>query len=592
MKKKILWMLLSFLLVASLVLASCVKEEVVEEEEEEEEEEVVEEEEEEEEEEEPAVGEPQYGGTLTAFFWQAGDGEPGSPDIADGLTNPVFWNAHIYERPLIGDFEKYGPRGTGEYDFGLWGGLPDFVLTGCLLESWEVTPEKAVWHVRPGIHWAADNVDFMGNRELTAEDIVLDILRFRTSPPGKGIAYLTGDVYATDRYTLVIETPLGYDPGLMYHFGYNSRSMISPPETEVAGADVWMNQVGTGPFMLKEYAIGSHMTFERNPNWWKTTTIDGVEYDDIPFIDELVCPIMPDMTTQVAALRTGTLDFDHKVMVEYWASLDKSNPELLSTRTPGGMGMALFFNTAKPPFDDVNLRRAIMIGTDLDAFPRSLGIELLRPTWPLASSNPAVYTPLEELPEDIQILYHYNPKLARQMLDDLDIPEGFTVNFVVNATHPGLDIAALFEEMMDKIGIDVELDVKEEAIQRGDATAGTYPHMTADSQMWTLPVEALRSQSAGYIHNFGQYSNEAFDELFSKITAEMDSAERGRLCKEAALITMRDAPSILLIPSVVGIFWWPWIKNYYGERSANAQEYAVFLAHAWIDQDLKKAMGY
>jgi peptide/nickel transport system substrate-binding protein len=539
---------------------------------------------------ESEAGEPQYGGTLTTFFWQAGDGEPGSPDIADGLTNPVFWLAHILERPLIGDFEKYGPRGTNEYAFDLWSGLPSFVLTGCLLESWEIGDEKTVWHVRPGVMWHGHRPEVMKARELTAEDIAADIYRFLASPPGKGIAYLVGKAYATDKYTLVIETPLGYDSGLMYHLGYNSRSMIDPPEVYAAGC-TWENVIGTGPFMHEEYVVGSHMTFIRNPDWWKTTIIDGKEYE-LPFIDKLVPVIIPDMTSQVAALRTGKIDFSHKVMVEYWNSLDKTNPELLSTKSPMGMGMALFFNTAKPPFDDVNLRRAISIGTDREAFTRSLGIEMLRPTWPLSSSIPSVYIPMEKLPEDIRILYDYNPTLARQMLDDLGIPEGFKMNITVASTHPGLDIASLFVNQMEKIGITAELDVKEFAILRGNNVAGAYPHATSDSAAWTLPVETLRSFTTPYIHNMSHYSNEAFDNAFAKLAAEKNLAERDRLSKEAGLMVMGDVPVILLNPTAVGIYWWPWIKNYYGERNANAQEYAVFLAHAWIDQELKKAMGY
>ncbi|GAH84208.1 unnamed protein product, partial [marine sediment metagenome] len=109
MTRKILWCGLSFLLVASLVLASCAKEEVVEEEEEEEEE-VVEEEEEEEEEEEPAVGVPQRGGTFSLFT------EFASVDPAgfDPSTSTTPWSTSVWVNPFLewlvkGDIEQYGP---------------------------------------------------------------------------------------------------------------------------------------------------------------------------------------------------------------------------------------------------------------------------------------------------------------------------------------------------------------------------------------------------------------------------------------------------------------------------------------------------
>jgi len=43
---------------------------------------------------------------------------------------------------------------------------------------------------------------------------------------------------------------------------------------------------------------------------------------------------------------------------------------------------------------------------------------------------------------------------------------------------------------------------------------------------------------------------------------------------------------------MIGHYWWPWIKNYYGERSIGDGELATILAYAWIDQDLKAEMGY
>ena len=75
--------------------------------------------------------------------------------------------------------------------------------------------------------------------------------------------------------------------------------------------------------------------------------------------------------------------------------------------------------------------------------------------------------------------------------------------------------------------------------------------------------------------------------------AEQDPDERTRLGKEAFLITMPDAHYIPLQIGIEGHFWWPWMKNYYGER--NAGDYTnpwPILAHVWIDQELKAEMGF
>jgi len=85
----------------------------------------------------------------------------------------------------------------------------------------------------------------------------------------------------------------------------------------------------------------------------------------MPFVDRLLRPIIPDVSTQIAALRTGELDFHANIPPEQWATLDNIAPKLLKSRYSSSCIMISFDNT-KPPFDNVDMRRAMMIGTDLE----------------------------------------------------------------------------------------------------------------------------------------------------------------------------------------------------------------------------------
>ena len=38
--------------------------------------------------------------------------------------------------------------------------------------------------------------------------------------------------------------------------------------------------------------------------------------------------------------------------------------------------------------------------------------------------------------------------------------------------------------------------------------------------------------------------------------------------------------------------WWPWVKNYGGELRAGAVRPGPIYARIWVDQELKKKMGY
>ena len=41
------------------------------------------------------------------------------------------------------------------------------------------------------------------------------------------------------------------------------------------------------------------------------------------------------------------------------------------------------------------------------------------------------------------------------------------------------------------------------------------------------------------------------------------------------------------------VAWWPWLKGYYGELAAGqTMTFEGLYPHCWVDQDLKKSMGY
>jgi len=66
-----------------------------------------------------------------------------------------------------------------------------------------------------------------------------------------------------------------------------------------------------------------------------------------------------------------------------------------------------------------------------------------------------------------------------------------------------------------------------------------------------------------------------------------------RFADEALQIITPEVPRIALQCGTEGHFWWPWLKNYYGERTATDYEDPwPILAHVWIDEDLKALMGY
>ncbi len=399
------------------------------------------------------------------------------------------------------------------------------------------------------------------------------------------------DVYITDKYTLVCEFE-NFSTQLMYYIGTEDRALISPPEMEAAGPSKWENQVGTGAFMFEEYVPGSYLSYVRNPNYYETATINGKKYQ-LPFVDRLVYPIIPDSSTQMAALRTGELDLHVRVPITEWETLDRVAPKMLK-ESHSDEGVAINLLCLEPPFDDVEVRRAMMIGTDMSSFARLQKVEDLPIHWyPLVMGNPEIYTPLEELPKDIQLLYDYNPDLAMDMLADAGYADGFETTFYTTPRPEDQDRAALLKDQWSKIGVDIEIVTVDLATMSKFQYTTTYHGACWCGMQVANPIDTLiRVGETGAYCNWSGWSDPHYDELMSALKVELDEAEVTRIEKEAALYLLRQVVHVPAHPVKTGHYWWPWLKNYYGELTIADATFGSLQKFIWIDQDLKTAMGY
>jgi len=605
MKRKILWMLVSWLIVVAFVLSSCggavpgEQEEEEEEEEpvgeqEEEEEEPVGEQEEEEEEEVPVAGAPQYGGTLNmsiAF-------EPRSWDPWDQYGNMVQLLC-CYTNSLVGGgVEKYGPRGTNEFPFTLNEFIPDKYLVGQLAESWVVTtdPLGVRFKIRQGMMWAGNSYIGMEPREYTAYDAEFYLNRFQDSAQGpRRIPFMSKPGFeAVDKYTLQAHFDK-FSGGWPVSFGYGWHTYHIPEEAVEAGASDWRNQVAIGPFILSDYVKGSHVSYVRNPNWWnKERTISGETYE-LPFIDELVFPIIMDVSTEIAALRTGKLDVAHGVGLMYKDTLTQT-PGLVVQGYAGGSADYISFNFRNAPMNILNIRRALMIGTDLEAVTKTIHAEGDVHCVPFnAGLTTALYTPIEDLPPEAKELFTYDPAKAKQMIIDEGYPDGITLEVIYSAAGAGgrySQEAALLEDMWKDIGVTLVLQPLEDALLAHKHDTGDFQDLILKGGGNAKPAGMDLQKERAWPWQL-LYSDVWFNENFDKASAEIDGAKRDALLKEVAVYYISSVSRLPLGNPHFLACWWPWIKNYYGEtESGVGSNRAPMYSSLWIDQTMKTDMGY
>ena len=582
MKKKILWLMLSWLIVAALVLASCGEAAPGEQEEEEEEEE---------------AGEdvPQYGGSISNFIsWGT---EIGSADPTAGLWPTVLYTCPVLEHLIRGDFEKYSPGGTNEFTFQIERDIPEEFCIGNLAESWDVARDSVTLHIRQGVYWAAEGKeDVMESRELTAEDVAWSLNRFFDSPAaGSGTRRTENGGWVDSIYAegndVIVETD-GFNANWLFDIGKGYANLITAPEVAEAGADDWENLVGTGPFMIKEAVVGSHLTYERNPHYWDTTTINGVEYE-VPFVDELVWPIIVDTSTQIAAVRTGKIDVHYSVHPEYKKTLSETCPELLFSTWPHCTMKCTSLRTDRPPFNNKEVRRAMMIAIDRETIMKAMFGEGDIYGWPIAPALTGSYTPRDELPPETQELFEYNPDKARQMLADAGYPNGITgVEIAVPIKEDHVETQTMVAAYWTDIGVETTVKPMEMAAFTAYSRSGEHDCLHLSPTNANPLTNFSTTMLPGVPGNYAYYDNPYFTELFNNAQQTVDPAERDVILKELAVIELDDVPYIPIAVEAFVTMWWPWVKNFYGGMEASAWNPSGFLAYAWIDQDLKEDMGF
>jgi len=541
--------------------------------------------------------EPKYGGKLSFYFW--------GQEVPSADVNKNNWVTRMYISPVLNrlvevDFVKFGPRGSSEFTQFTTDKVPEKYSRGALAKSWEVNPEKIVFNIRKGVMWVANGKEnVMKSRAYDANDCAFSLNRLVNK--NKGWKTENGgfidSIYAQDKYTCVVKTSK-YSPNAFTNLTQHVTSVQYAPEVIKAGAGNWDNLVGTGPFLLKEAVVGSHISYLRNPNYWNTTNIDGKKYK-LPFIDELIMPILPDESTQIASLRTGKLDLMGTVSVNYKDTLAKTSPDLKNNGWVEIWPVVLALNMKNKYLSDKKVRQALMTAVDQDA--------IIKAAWGYGASynfpvdwrdGSSILGPFDELPSSIKDLYQYNPSKAKKLLAESGYPKGFKAEIVFSpaataGTHG--EIATMISANFAEIGVELKLKSLE-ATSLSSLMQSRKGYDILSTNVGSKNPLGMFGSLANYSDknkwNTPNYNNTKFTALHNKAKNTVDTKERNAILKEMALMLMDDVAYIPIGASGRFGYWWPWVKNYYGEAMSGGTSIGPYIGALWIDQKLKSNMGY
>ena len=535
---------------------------------------------------------PQYGGSLNIGNVYV-TVSPMSADTGDWAWKHAQDTGLAYEQLFAADLSKSRRKG-GAYDFTSDAWLPTEALRGELAEKWEMkqNPVRVEVQLRKGVMFPA-KAGVMEARELTAEDVVFSFDRLNKSPKKiPGYFDHVEKVEATGKHTVVF-TLKNYNAEWDYRFGWGYYSGIIAKEVVAAGASNWKNVNGTGPFQVADYVQGNSLVFQKNPVYWDTEKIGGQDYK-LPFVDKVTYRFIKDEQTFVTALRTAKLDVLEAVRWSHVAELKKSAPKIQWSRYLTNGGQFISMRMDQKPFDDIRVRRAMNLAINRAEIVKSYyggNAEIL--AYPMHPSYTGYYEPLEQMPDAVKELYTYNPKKAKELLAEAGYPNGFAFKVQTSSASVEGDLLQLVGAYLDKIGVKMEIQTLEygayfSAMMTKTNAAGYFMFLGN-----TNPTTALRKSFVkGNVWNPAQFSDPGIDAKMAEVLAE--SNERVRQVKVRLMTReiLEKAPYIYLPTAYAYSGWWPWVKNYGGELRAGAERPGPIHARMWVDQDMKKKMGY
>jgi peptide/nickel transport system substrate-binding protein len=258
-------------------------------------------------------------------------------------------------------------------------------------------------------------------------------------------------IEAPDASTVVINL-CAPDPAFLAKVAFASNEILPKSLLDSTGGDaakISANPIGTGPFMLKEWVRGDHMTLVPNPNYWGPK----------PSINTMILKQSKEPAQRLLELQSGNADGIALVGTDDIPTV-KADPNLTFYPTPATDTLYFGMNNQMPPFDKEEVRQAFAMAIDKQRIVDNF--------FPVGSTvaEQFVYPELKPGFTDGLTWYPYDQAKAKQMLTDAGFDFNQTINFSYReasrsyAPQPG-KIAQDLQAQLAQIGVKIKLDVQE-----------------------------------------------------------------------------------------------------------------------------------
>jgi dipeptide transport system substrate-binding protein len=353
------------------------------------------------------------------------------------------------------------------------------------------------------------------------------------------------EVVKVDDYTVKIVLNKPQAP-MLANLGMDFASIMSREYADKLQADGKMemlNQapVGTGPFKFVAYQKDAVIRYAKHEPY----------FGEAAKVDQLIFAITPDPAVRYQKLKAGEC---HIMAYPNPADLQsmRDDPTLTVLDQEGLNVGYLGYNTQVPPFDKVEVRKALNMAINkqaiLDAVFQGAGKIAANPI------PPTIWSYKEDLKDD-----PYDPEAAKKMLEEAGVTDLKMKVWAMPVQRPynpnARRMAELIQEDFSKIGVEVEivsyewgeyLELSKDVKRDGAVLLGwTGDNGDPDNFLAVL----LGCDGVGGA-NRAQWCYQPFEDVIQKAKTVSDKAERTKLYEEAQVIFKEQAPWATIAHSV------------------------------------------
>ena len=433
-----------------------------------------------------------------------------------------------------------------------------------LAERWELSQDGTTY-----TFFLRKGAKFQDGKEIKASDFQYSLERATDPNTGSTVAdtYLGDIVGARDKLDgkrkqlpgvkvvddstlqITIDAPKVY---FLAKLTYPTAFVLDKANVE-SGRNWTDKPNGSGPFRLKEWKKGESIVLARNENY----------YRGVPKLEEV--RFLLSGGSSMTMYENNEIDQTVVGLTDIERVLDKSSPlnkELVTT-----VRLGLFyvgFNNTKPPFDDVNVRRAFNYATDKD---RLVSVVLKNIGQVVNGVIPPGMPGYNEAVKG----YALDPAKAKQVLAQSKYKDASALPPITFATvgaggTPSPIATALQEMWKQNLGVEVEIQQVEWATYLGDLKARKF-QLFGGTAGWIADYPDPEDFHDVLFHgksldnNFA-YSNPQVDAALEKARVEKDVATRMNMYRQIEDQIMADAPLIPLYSEVEYRLIKPYVKGY------------------------------